>query len=248
MAGQDDPGYSVRPNPDVPFEVCLHEADFLVVNKPAGVVTEPGKKHRHDSLLNGLFAQFGNLLQNLGAVRQWGLLHRLDRDTSGLVVVALRARAYDHLRRQFEERQVKKIYWAVVAGVPNPSQGVIQKPIREVAAGRKKAVLARGGKPAITAYRVLESAGSVSLVEARPKTGRLHQIRVHFAEMGCPVLGDAEYGTEVPAPKAARLCLHAAAISFIHPAEPRRVTVRAPMPKDLTGVCKRFGLTPPTGG
>ncbi|MCC7313868.1 MAG: RNA pseudouridine synthase, partial [Planctomycetes bacterium] len=136
---------SIRPNPSVPFEVRHADPDLLVVYKPSGVVTQPGKKHAHDSLLNGLFVEYGNALQNLGEARGWGLLHRLDKDTSGLLLVALRNRAFENLLDQFKKRKVAKIYWAIVRGTPRPAQAVIQDPIKEVVAARKKAVIARDG-------------------------------------------------------------------------------------------------------
>lgn len=238
--------FNVEPNESILYEVRHADEHLLVVEKPAHVVTQPGKKHEDDSLLNGLFAAYGPRLQNLGEVRRWGLLHRLDKETSGLVIVALSRRAYDHLRDQFERRLVKKTYWAIVAGVPRPSQGVIQKPIAQVAGSRKKAIIKREGKPSITAYRVLQTAGGVSLVEALPKTGRLHQIRVHMAAIGHPVLGDTVYVSRQVVPDVARLCLHAAGLSFIHPQTGHRFGVCSPWPKDLRKTLKRFGLAEPS--
>lgn len=239
---------SVKPNPRVPYTLRYQDDAVLVVEKPAGVVTEPGKGHAHDSLLNGLFDRFGNLLQNLGEQRDWGLLHRLDKDTSGLLLVAIRNRAYDALRAQFEAHQVKKVYWAIVLGGPKPAQGVVQKPIVEATGRIKRAVLQRGGAPAVTAYRVLQvgKAGqAVSLVEARPKTGRLHQVRVHLASLGCPILGDSIYGDAPALPRVPRLCLHAARLSFVHPANGRRMEISSPWPSDLEATSSRFGLQAP---
>lgn len=228
----------------MPWEVRYEDSDLLVVEKPSGVVTEPGRGHPDDSLLNGLFARFASQLQNLGEARDWGLLHRLDRDTSGLVLVGLRPASYDALRAGFEAHRVRKVYWALVAGVPNPRQGIIQTPIEEVAGQRKRAVLSRKGRAAVTAYRVLAVGEQASLIEARPATGRLHQIRVHMASSGCPVLGDSEYGrSEI---RVARLCLHAARLSFVHPREQRRLTVASDWPDDLRGTLRRLGLPEPT--
>ncbi len=238
--------HRVTPNADVPYRIAYQDADVIVADKPAGVVTQPGIKHEHDSLLNGLFAEFGNRLQNLGESRDWGLLHRLDKDTSGLVIVAQNIAAFEHLLDQFKRRLVKKIYWAIVAGIPRPAQGVIQKPIREAIGRRKRAVIDREGEQAVTAYRVLQSNQGVSLVEARPTTGRLHQIRVHLASMGCPVLGDHDYAGSARLPDVLRLCLHAAALSFIHPASGHRMDVHAPWPADLRKTLKRFGLNEPS--
>jgi 23S rRNA pseudouridine1911/1915/1917 synthase len=237
--------YSVTPNEAVPHEIRYADDCLLVVDKPARVVTEPGKKHPDDSLLNGLFVTYGRALQNLGEVRNWGLLHRLDKQTSGLVLVALRNRAYDHLRAQFEDRRVKKTYWAIVFGRPKAAQGVIQKPIAEIVGARKRAVIKRDGKQAITAYRVLESSRGMSLIEARPKTGRLHQIRVHMAALGHPVLGDSLYAGKVMLPSAPRLCLHAARLSFVHPVSGHRLTFASPIPQDMKKTLARFGLSVP---
>ncbi len=237
--------YSIKPNPDVPFRIRWQDDTLLVVEKPGRVVTQPGKKHANDSLLNGLFCDYGNALQNMGVDRGWGLLHRLDKDTSGLVLVALRPRAYASLREQFEKRLIKKRYWAIVNGAPKPPQGVIQKPIAEVVSTRKRAVIRRDGKPSITAYRVIETKQNVSLIEARPKTGRLHQIRVHMSEIGCPVLGDPMYAGDMQMPDVVRLCLHAAELSFIHPETTHRITVQAEWPKDLRKTLGRFGLAEP---
>lgn len=237
---------SIRPDPSVPFEVRLADPDFLVVEKPAGVVTQPGKKHAHDSLLNGLFVDYGNALQNLGESRGWGLLHRLDKETSGLLIVALRNRAYENLLQQFKDRRIGKIYWAIVKGAPRPAQAVIQKPINEVVSTRKKAVIARDGRQAITAYRVLQSNDDYSLIEARPKTGRLHQIRVHMADQGNPILGEDVYARPGELPKVPRLCLHAASLSFFHPESGQKLTVRAEWPSDLRSTLKRFSLTEPS--
>lgn len=237
--------YSIEPNAAVPFEVRFANSDLLVVEKPAGVVTQPGKKHLRDSLLNGLFCKYGRLLQNVGLARDWGLLHRLDKDTSGLVIVALRPRAYDHLLEQFKNRHVKKKYWAIVAGRPRKAQAVIQQPIAEVIVGRKKALLRRDGKKAITSYRVLQHGDDVTLIEASPKTGRLHQIRVHMAFLGNPVLGDDTYCGKTKMPTVKRLCLHAAELSFVLPTEEKRTTVHSPWPSDLDKTLKRFGFSPP---
>jgi len=241
-----DMALSIKPNPGVPFEIRFADEHLLVIEKHAGVVTTPGKGHERDSLLNGLFTDYGHALQNLGEDRDWGMLHRLDKGTSGLVVVALRNATWEHLLEQFKQRQIKKLYWALVMGRPDPAQGVIQKAIAEVVSTtRKKAVLSRDGQAAITAYKVLDEAGGISLIEARPKTGRLHQIRVHMASLECPVLGDDIYAGKAKLPRVPRLCLHAAQLSFIHPATGHRMTVSSPWPSDLKTTLKRFGLSKP---
>lgn len=245
---------SISPNSGVAYNICYEDDDLLVVEKPAGVVSQPGKGHQSDSLLNGLFARFGGRLQALGPVRDWGLMHRLDRDTSGLLIVALTPAAHAVLREAFERRRVRKAYWAIVFGRPARAGGVIQQPIREVQGVQKRGVIHRDGRPATTSYRVLDSvalaaaagrneAGWVSLIEARPATGRLHQVRVHLAHLGCPILGDEMYGgVDRAMPRVPRLCLHAAELSFVHPTTQRRVEVRSPWPADLKRVLARLGL------
>jgi len=250
------PQLSVHPNADIDFDVRFCDDDLLVVDKPAGVVTQPGKGHARDSLLNGLFARYGVRLQNLGADRDWGLLHRLDRDTSGLVLVGLRPRAYDALREAFATGRIRKTYWAVVLGSPRTAQGTVQQAIAEVIGGQKRAVISRSGRPAVTAYRVLATAavesrpgkpaaGRVSLIEARPATGRLHQVRVHMAHLGCPILGDEMYGRDMAMPAVPRLCLHAAELRFVHPTTQKRMTVTSPCPPDLRRVLAKFALPEP---
>ena len=242
------PEFSVSPNPHVPIDIRYQDEELLIVEKPAGVVTQPGKGHMRDSLMNGLFARFGNWLQNMGADRDWGLLHRLDRETSGLVLVALRPRAYESLRQAFAERRVRKRYYAIVLGAPRPSQGTIQQPILEVIGQRKTAVVSRKGQPATTAYRVCGSSSGgeppITLLEARPATGRLHQIRVHCAAIGCPVLGDDLYGSKAM-PRVPRLCLHAAELRFTHPTARQPILATSPLPSDLRAVLRRFGLPEP---
>lgn len=237
---------SIEPNPNVEYCIVHGDEHFLVVEKPAGVVTQPGKKHERNSLMNGLFAEYGNRLQNLGEARDFGLLHRLDKDTSGLIIVALTHSAFEHLLDQFKRRLVKKVYWAIVLGMPKPAQGVIQKPIKEVVGTRKRAVLDREGQQAITSYRVLQSAGEVSLVEARPKTGRLHQIRVHLASLGHPLLGETDYAAKFKLPAVRRLCLHEAELSVLHPASGHRLNFQLPFPADLRSVLSKFGLKEPS--
>lgn len=243
---------SVEPNPRVTFKI-RHEGDgFLVVEKPSRVVTQPGVGHEHDTLLNGLFALHGNELQRLGASRGFGLLHRLDKETSGLVIVALRIDAYDHLRAQFEARSLRKYYWAVVRGTPKREQGVMRLSIEEVTkrasryTSTKTSRISKVGKPALTAWRVLASSVSASLVEARPVTGRLHQVRVHMEAMGCPILGDDTYAPKAVAAASPRLALHAHRLVFAAPSG-AVVDVSSTWPRDLRGVLTRCELPRPDG-
>lgn len=245
---------SIEPNPKVPFKVRYEDAELLVVEKPPRLVTQPGKGHERDTLMNGLFDRYGATLQNLGKERDFGLLHRLDRQTSGLVIVALRARAYDALREAFEERKIRKFYYAICHGEPKAMSGVIKKPILEAAekpgkrgeAGMKLARISGAGKPAITAYRVLSKASQFCLIECRAVTGRLHQIRVHLEAIHLPILGDDVYAPPAIAGQSGRLALHAHRLAFTHPVSGEELDVRAPLPRDLRSIAKKRGLVIPS--
>lgn len=253
------PQFSIEPNPKVRFKVRYQDDHVVVIDKPHGLVTQPGKGHEHDSLLNGLFAYedsaWGIRLQKLGAERDYGLLHRLDRETSGLLVAALSAPAYDALRRQFELREIRKFYWAICSKSPKLPSGVIKKPILEVNAPAKAdlyasrnvkiARISPAGKPALTAWRVLCGNNFGSLIEARPVTGRLHQVRVHLDAIGCPILGDGFYAPAYTRGIAPRLALHAHRVAFTHPITGQDVDIVSPFPKDLRTVLTKLKLQNP---
>jgi 23S rRNA pseudouridine1911/1915/1917 synthase len=240
---------SIEPNERITYKVRYQDADVVVVNKPSGVVTLPGLGHDRDTLLNGLFAAYGPRLQNLGRARDFGLLHRLDRETSGLVMVALTPRAYDALRADFEQRRIRKYYWAVVSRAPSTASGVIRRPIDEYegkAGGdprtRKLARVSAGGKAALTAFRVLAAGPLGAVLECRAVTGRLHQVRVHLEFIGCPILGDDAYGPNAVRRAASRLALHAHRLVFTHPVTGAEVDVESPWPKDLRALLRRLNL------
>jgi 23S rRNA pseudouridine1911/1915/1917 synthase len=245
--------FSVQPNEHVAFKVHHEDDDLVVVEKPARLVTQPGLGHESDTLLNGLFATWGTKLQNLGRERDFGLLHRLDRETSGLLLVALRARAYDAMRDAFANRAVRKLYWAIVAKAPEPASGVITLPIAEfegTVGGRrgkakKLARVSSAGKPAVTAYRVLDASHLGALLECRAVTGRLHQIRVHLEAIGSPILGDGLYAPRGVSDASPRLALHAHRLVFTHPVSGTKIDIEAAMPTDFKGVLKRLGLKRP---
>ncbi|MCL2645672.1 MAG: RluA family pseudouridine synthase [Phycisphaerales bacterium] len=267
------PDFAIKPNPAVLVPVLHEDNDLLIINKPAGTVTQPGKGHAFDSLLNGVFALhdglIAKLLHNLGQRRDFGLLHRLDKETSGLLVIAKTPNAYDQLRRDFEARRVDKEYFALTAGIPHPKQGVIQARLKEIevpnpdakreGASIKKVVISRQGQEAISAYKVLsqtpENKPPAALVNVAIKTGRLHQIRAHMTFIHCQVLGDDIYSvphSEIENrkskienqnyPPPPRLCLHAAHLGFKHPATHQWVHFRTPLPPDLATYAAKLGL------
>jgi len=239
---------SVTPNEHVTFKLHYEDADLLVIEKPARRVTQPGKGHETDTILNGLFFRFGKPLQNLGKARDFGLLHRLDKMTSGLLLVALRPKAYDALRAAFEARLVRKFYWAICQKAPKAVTGIINKPLLESEpriGETKTARIARSGKPAITAYRTLAVSPVAALIEARPLTGRLHQVRVHLDAIGCPILGDDLYAPPSFAEASPRLALHAHRLAFTHPASGEPIDIHSAFPRDLRALLKRLSLPRP---
>ncbi|MFO0828392.1 MAG: RluA family pseudouridine synthase [Phycisphaerales bacterium] len=237
---------SPRANPRIRIHCAFEDDAVFVVNKMPGIVSEPGRSHRDDSVLNGLFAlddgRLAPRLQRLGEARDWGLLHRLDRLTSGLLLVALVIEAYDRLREAFETRAVRKTYLAVVRGELPDAVGEISSPLSEARAGEQRvSAIARAddpnARPALTRYRTLARSGRYALVECDLVTGRLHQIRVHLASIGAPVAGDPVYdvgGRARPQgrrPESAMLCLHAWRLEFAHPLTGAALAVSAPPPR-----------------
>lgn len=245
---------SIEPNPDIAIKVRYEDDDLLVVEKPPRLVTQPGKGHERDTLMNGLFAQWGGKLQNMGKERDFGLLHRLDRHTSGLLIIALRRSAYDGLRQAFEDRAIRKFYYAICHGQPKSASGVIKKPILEAAerpgkrgeAGMKLARISGAGKPAVTAYRVLSHSANFCMLECRAVTGRLHQLRVHLEAIHCPILGDDIYAPPAIAAQCGRLALHAHRLAFKHPISGAAIDIRAPLPRDLRSTASKRGLAIPS--
>ncbi len=238
---------TIEPNERVTFGIRHEDEHLVVIEKRSGLVSTPGKAHESDSLLNGLFARWGPQLQNIGRSREFGLLHRLDKDTSGLVLVALDARTYDAIVDQFRSRTIGKFYWAVTAKAPNKPEGVIRRPILEVQSGMKTAKIASSGKPALTAYRTIEANDLAALLECRAVTGRLHQLRVHLASIHCPILGDTMYAGKSAQVSSTRLALHARRVVLEHPATGETLDVRSPWPRELRALLKRLRLSRPDG-
>ena len=238
-----------RPQPQaIALDVVFEDAHVIVVDKRAGLVVHPAPGNRDSTLVNALLAHCGESLSGIGGVIRPGIVHRLDKDTSGLMVVAKTDAAHAGLAAQFAARAVVRAYKAVVWGVPRPRRGEITGNIGRNPRNRKKmAVVTRGGKPAVTGYRVLAAVGTrASLLECRLGTGRTHQIRVHMAAKGHPIVGDRTYGGAQArrlrdcGPAAVetlagfeRHALHAYLIGFEHPATGERLRFSSDLPHDI---------------
>ena len=222
------------PSSLVPQAMDLHvvheDSDLLVIDKPAGLVTHPAPGHPDHTLANAVLAHCPDL-EGVGGEIRPGLVHRLDKDTSGLIVVAKNDTAQAGLSAQFKDRTVSKAYLAAVTGHPDPERATIDAPIGRHPRSRTRMAVVSAGRDAVTEYDVLRRLRGYSLVEARPKTGRTHQIRVHLASIGHPVAGDATYGR--PAPGLDRHFLHAHRLAFDHPRTGNRLKLESPLPKDL---------------
>ncbi len=225
----------------IPLDVLYEDGAIVVLNKPAGLVVHPAHGHVSDTLVNALLARYPEL-------RSWpaeegfpGLVHRLDRDTSGVLLVARTVPVRDALRAQFKAGTVRKVYLALVIGRPRLNRARIEAPVARDERERKRmAVVSEGGREAITEYEVLEPLGNYTLVEVRPVTGRTHQIRVHLAAIGHPVVGDRVYGPERQRLALDRVFLHAAELTFRHPISGDEMTFRAPLPPELEEVLRQL--------
>jgi len=224
----------------IPLRVVYQDEDVIVVDKPAGLTVHPAAGHPHGTLVNALLALYPDLANIKGTLRP-GIVHRLDKDTSGLLVVAKNERAQANLARQMKNREVHKVYLALVQGRVEPPEGIIDAPIGRHPRHRQRMAVLEGGRSALTRYRVREQVGDYSLVEVEPLTGRTHQIRVHFASIRHPVVGDAIYGKR--SPLVGRQFLHAWRLGFRLPASGRYQEFESPLPGDLAEALRALGGT-----
>ncbi len=243
LAEIPDPVATVLVPEPIPLDIRYEDADLLVVNKPAGMVVHPGTGHETGTLVHAVLAHCPDLPGIGGEIRP-GVVHRLDKDTSGLVIMAKHERALRHLQGQFRARAVTKAYLALVDGQIHPPRARIDAPIGRDPANRKRmsVVTAEGARKrdAITEVEAVEFFRQHTLVRCRPITGRTHQIRVHLAYMGFPIVGDRVYGLRRPRLRLARHFLHAEAIAFRRPADDAILSLSAELPLELDAVLTRL--------
>jgi 23S rRNA pseudouridine1911/1915/1917 synthase len=225
---------SVHPAEDIPLDIVYEDDDLLVIDKPAGLVVHPAAGHLGGTLVNAVLGHAPEL-EGVGDEQRPGIVHRLDKDTSGLIVVAKNDRAHRELQRQFKAREVEKIYVALLDGEPPSATGRIEAAIGRDPRNRKRMAIvpAERGRMAITEYRVTARYARHTLVEAHPLTGRTHQLRLHFAYLKCPIAGDMVYGRRMPTLPLGRHFLHAARLTLTLPSSGRPATFEAPLPPEL---------------
>jgi len=245
------PGSDLKPE-DIPLDIVFEDDYLAVINKPPGLVTHPGAGNYSGTLVNALLYHFKNLSVMAGSDRP-GIVHRLDKNTSGLLVVAKKDEVYLSLQKQIQEKSLRRVYTALVCGHMPEDEGEIDLPIGRSIKDRKKMIVTHvKSREALTRWKLLERFRVYDLVEASLQTGRTHQIRVHFAHLGHPVFGDPDYGgrdkyqrglfaPERPLGKKLlslidRQALHARQISFVHPVTDKTHTIEAPLPKDFKAV------------
>ncbi len=215
----------------IPLTVVYEDKDLLVIDKPAGMVVHPAPGNRERTLVNALLAHCGKSLSGIGGVARPGIVHRLDKDTSGLIAVAKNDAAHQALSRQFADRSLSRTYHALVWGVPAPRAGKVQAPVGRHSRDRKKMAVTAKGRAALTHYKVLEAFDDASLVECKLSTGRTHQIRVHLAHIKHPVIGDPVYGRKKsPFPRQA---LHAVELQLTHPRTGKLMRFKSGLPPDM---------------
>ena len=233
---------------DIALSILFEDDDLIVIDKPPGLVVHPAAGHAEHTLVNALLHHCAGGLSGIGGVARPGIVHRLDKDTSGCLVAAKNDEAHLSLTRQFARRAIEKIYHAVLCGEMTAAHGEIRAAIARHATHRQRmAVTPTGGRDAWTTFRVLAKGGGVTLVEAALHTGRTHQIRVHFQHLGYPLAGDAVYGLaqnrqllRTTGFRAPRQMLHARRLAFDHPRSGQRIRVAAPWPPDFTAALEQL--------
>jgi len=236
---------------DIALTILFEDDHLLVVDKPAGLVVHPAAGNRDGTLVNALLHHCGGSLSGIGGVARPGIVHRIDKDTSGLLVVAKTDVAHEGLARQFAAHSIDRRYLAIVNGVPKASNGTVDAPLARSATNRKKIAIVEGnrGKRAVTHWKRLEVLNGAAMVECRLETGRTHQIRVHMASIGHPLVGDPVYGRSGKNHSKLlkelgfhRQALHAAELGFTHPVTKNRLSFSSPLPPDMQELKRALGV------
>ena len=228
------------PPQDIPLDVVYEDDDVIVVNKPTGLVVHPAPGHPDGTLVNALLHHCGDSLSGIGGEKRPGIVHRIDRDTSGLIIAAKNDAAHLALSAQLKDHSLSRTYECLVTGNIKQDSGTVDAPIGRSSADRKKMAVVPTGRRAVTHWEVVARYPGVTHLRCRLETGRTHQIRVHMAYIGHPILGDTVYGAKKPVPGLTGQCLHAAGLRFIHPRTGEPVELHCPLPPEFTAMLQKL--------
>lgn len=227
---------------DIPLDVRYEDASVIVLNKPRGLVVHPAPGHPDGTLVNALLFHCGDSLSGIGGEKRPGIVHRIDKDTSGLLIVAKNDHAHQFLSAQLSDRSLSREYEAIVHGSFREEAGIIDKPIGRHPADRKKmAVTEKNSRPAVTEWSVIDRYQGYTHIRCKLRTGRTHQIRVHMASIGHPLLGDSVYGAKSPDKGLEGQCLHARKLKFIHPETKEQIIIASELPEYFLNVLSKLG-------
>ena len=225
---------------DIPLDVVYEDDDVIVVNKPSGLVVHPAPGHPDGTLVNALLYHCGDSLSGVGGALRPGIVHRIDRDTSGLIIAAKNDYAHQFLSAQLADHTLARTYECIVVGNLREDSGAVDAPIARDSRDRKRMAVVPGGRRAVTHWTVLARYPGYTHVQCRLETGRTHQIRVHMAYLGHPILGDTVYGAKKPVPGLTGQCLHAVGLQFIHPRTKELVSLSCPLPGEFTAALRKI--------
>ena len=225
---------------DIPVPVVYEDNDIIVVNKPKGMVVHPANGNPDGTLVNAILAMCKDSLSGIGGEIRPGIVHRLDKDTSGLLIVAKNDKAHLKMSEQIKDRKVNKKYIALVRGIIKENEATINMPIGRSTKDRKKMAVSKNGKNAVTHFKVIERFVNYTLLEVKIETGRTHQIRVHLSQIGYPIVGDAVYSNGKNEWGIEGQCLHAKSLKFKHPITGKEMFIEAPMPEYFENIIKEL--------
>ena len=225
---------------DIPLDVVYEDADVIVVNKPSGMVVHPAPGHPDGTLVNALLYHCAGTLSGVGGARRPGIVHRIDRDTSGLIIAAKNDAAHQYLSAQLADHTLARTYECIVVGKLREDRGTVDAPIARHPTDRKRMAVVAGGREAVTHWEVIARYPGYTHVRCRLETGRTHQIRVHMAYIGHPILGDTVYGAKKEVPGLTGQCLHAVGLRFLHPRTHEVVELFCPLPEEFTRMLQKI--------
>ena len=225
---------------DIPLDVVYEDADVIVVNKPSGMVVHPAPGHPDGTLVNALLYHCAGTLSGVGGALRPGIVHRIDRDTSGLIIAAKNDAAHQYLSAQLADHTLARTYECIVVGALREDRGTVDAPIARHPTDRKRMAVVAGGREAVTHWEVIARYPGYTHVRCRLETGRTHQIRVHMAYIGHPILGDTVYGAKKEVPGLTGQCLHAVGLRFLHPRTHEIVELSCPLPDEFTRMLQKI--------